>query len=108
MAITITSLNGGAAKTRSYTGGAKPVTKRYYTVLFDSSYPTGGESISTIFDDFKEVLAVFTTGPGTRLASTDYTADAEKLLLYTAVGTEASNGSDQSSITMRLEVVGYA
>ena len=108
MAITVTNVNEGAVKTRAYSGGSKPVVTRYYTVLFDSSYPTGGESIaSTIGADFKSIHFINVQGPASRLYAVDYTAGAQKLLLYTALGTEASNASDQSSITVRLEVAGY-
>ena len=54
-----------------------------------------------------EVVAVFVQGPASRLYAIDYTSGAPKILLYTALSTEASNASDQSSITVRLEVVGY-
>ncbi len=104
---TITPVSTSAAKTRALTGGTRPTTKRYYTFLFDSSYPTGGESLTTVFADFTEVLAVFVQGPASRLYAIDYTPSAPKILLYTALGTEASGSSDQSSITVRLEVVGY-
>ena len=111
MAITISQAAGTvgqAAKSPSLSGGAKPIIDRYYQIDFDSSYPTGGESISTIFDDFKEVLCITVEPRGSRLFEIDYTADAEKIKLYTAVGTEATNASNQSTITdVRLRVSGY-
>jgi hypothetical protein len=108
MAVTITPVQSGAAKNRAYSGGSKPITTRYYTMLFDSNYPTGGESIAaTIGADFKEIVFINVTGPASRLYSVDYTAAAQKILLYTSLSTEATNTSDQSTITVRLEVAGY-
>jgi hypothetical protein len=36
-----------------------------------------------------------------------YDRTNKKLLLYTALGTEAGNTSDQSSITVRIVALGY-
>jgi hypothetical protein len=75
------------------------------TFAFDNSYPTGGEDISALFNLFRSVSAVFVSGPATRLYEVDYTN--KKLKLFTAIGTEATNASDQSSITgVRLLAVG--
>ena len=76
------------------------------TFAFDSSYPTGGEDISDLFDGFREVKAIHVSGPASRLYEPDLTA--KKLKLFTAVGTEAGNGTDQSAITgVKLMAVGY-
>ena len=108
MAITVTQVHQGAVKSRAYSGGSKPVLTRYYTVQFDSVYPTGGESIAaTIGADFNSIHFIDVQGPASRLYSVDYTAGAQKILLYTALSTEVANGSDQSSITVRLAVDGY-
>lgn len=104
---TITPVHAGAGASPAYFGGDRQVVSDLHTVLFDSSYPTGGESIATQCAAFKEVLAVFVQGPASRLYAVDLTSGAEKILLYTALSTEASNASDQSSITVRIRILGY-
>lgn len=97
---------GKASKVKVYGGGSRPVTMRLYQLDFDSSYPTGGESISDIWNDFTEVLAIFTEQRGARLFEVNYST--KKLLMYTAVGTEATNASNQSTITdVRLWAIGH-
>ncbi len=97
---------GKGGKRRMFSGTPRPVVVRYYTFDFDSSYPTGGESISSIFDDFQLVLQITPEQRGSRIFAVDYSG--KKLLLYTAVGTQGGSASDQSTITgVRLEVTGY-
>lgn len=65
-------------------------------IVGDSSYPTGGEDISNIWDNFAGGLLkgmfvgqpVSTADTG-KLAAIDFTN--KKLLLYTALGTELGN-----------------
>jgi hypothetical protein len=78
---------------------------------FDNSYPTGGESLSDIFDFFNSVTGVsrlkgiimeqpIIVGAQTgKFLKVDYTA--KKVLLYTNASpyAEVANGSDQSAIT---------
>lgn len=75
------------------------------SITFDSSYPTGGESLTGA--DLKLELGLtvmqFEQHPS-RIAYYDYTN--KKAVLYTALGTEASDTSDQSSITVRYRAVG--
>lgn len=80
---------------------------------FDSSYPTGGESISDIADQFGEFLGIWmedpvnSTGTGKHIVI-DYTADAEKALLYTEAAAEVANASDQSNAaSLRFFAWGY-
>jgi len=74
----------------------------FVTIAFDSSYPTGGEPIdATVLDSigFSQVdyIAPQTTNlAGTRLVT--YDRVNKKLLLFTAVGTEAGSASNQSTI----------
>lgn len=79
-------------------------------VTFDSSYPTGGESFTVADVDpgessssaFHVVLAEQNNATATvnRLATYDYAN--KKLLLLTALSTEAANASDQSTIILRV------
>lgn len=74
-------------------------------VAFDSSYPTGGEPIDkTIVGADGQLVDIILPNPvseqGNRLARWDKANS--KILLYTALGTEATNASDQSSITLRI------
>lgn len=80
---------------------------------FDSSYPTGGEDISDIFDQFAECLAVQFDQPLTgaqtgKFIKVDYSG--QKALLYTnaSPAVEVVNASDQSAITaLRFVAIGY-
>lgn len=67
-------------------------------VTFDSSYPTGGEAITpsdfNMSSDVDVVLVASNTGA--EVVAWDDAND--KLLVYTADGTEATNSSDQSSV----------
>lgn len=53
-------------------------------IAFDDSYPTGGESISAIADEFAELLGIFFENKAGYSFSADYTANAEKVLAYHA------------------------
>lgn len=82
---------------------------------FDSSYPTGGESISDIFDMFATsgLLFLFIEQPLSgaqtgKFVKVDYTN--KKLILYTnaSPAVEVANASDQSAITgLRFCAIGY-
>jgi hypothetical protein len=81
-------------------------------VLFDNSYPTGGEAFtgSMIGLDLEVndlvPLAVTTAGAisPTKLVVFDHVNS--KLVLYTAAGTEATNASDQSTVRVRVRAEG--
>jgi hypothetical protein len=84
-----------------------------YTFAFDNSYPTGGEDISGIWADFKEVLAVLVDKPPYVAATgkniiVDKTA--KKLMLYdnAAAPAQVANASDQSLVVgVGLIAIGY-
>lgn len=78
------------------------------TLTFDSSYPTGGESISEITDFFRgsQADSIVFEQLSNRIVTFDRTA--KKALLYTALSTEAANASDQSSIVVRFIAIGPA
>jgi hypothetical protein len=79
-----------------------------YTFDLDSSYAAGGEDISGIWDDFREVWAIIpasgeTTVADQRYYSVDYTN--KKLIVYTTGATQTSG--DESAVTgIRLVAVG--
>lgn len=111
MAVTIT-------KAGSTGGGSSPVYARFgmpadvtvYTVAFDSSYPTGGEDISSIFTSYKSVLAIFVQNHDLTIADNRmFIADlvGKKLIVLSAINTEQANASDLSALTnVKLLVVG--
>lgn len=87
-------------------GGSRVTAKRYYTIDFGTHYPVGGADISSIFDEFNDVFQITCSPVSGRFVIPDYTN--QTLLLYTAIGTAASDDTDQSSITdIRLTVEGY-
>ncbi len=76
---------GRGSKRQLLVGGARPLVRRFYTVAFDSSYPTGGEDISSIFGDFKSVVQITTSDNlGTTRSVIDYST--QKIMLFTGVG----------------------
>lgn len=77
------------------------------TITFDSSYPTGGELLVPADFGFDvQVDAVISLGSqlGNRYVAWDPSTD--KLRLYTALGTEAGNTTDQSTIVVAVMVIG--
>ena len=75
-------------------------------VTFDASYPTGGEAITAAnFGFTQEVTTVqVIANRGTETAQWDK-ANA-KLMVHTADGTEATNGSDQAAVTVTVVAYG--
>lgn len=71
------------------------------TLDFDSSYPTGGEAIAASdFGGYYVLLDLWVEATGAEVPK--YDPDNEKVLLYTADGTEAVNASDQSAVSVRF------
>jgi hypothetical protein len=101
MALTIT-------ENLSTVFGAKRVV--FATVVFDSSYPTGGEVLAASdFDSltaFEEVGILSSSPAGTEVVVWDRTNS--KLAVFTADGTEQGNGTDASGVDgVQLIVIGY-
>ncbi len=73
----------------------------YGVIALDNSYPTGGEAIApqTINSLMNAIhgMSLGINTAGTRLLVWDQTN--QKIKCFTAVGTEAANASDQSTIT---------
>lgn len=113
MAVTITDqaeAPGKAGKSIARIGGATAGLVRVYQVDFDTSYPTGGENISEIWNDFSSVLGIFVQPADTTVADNRmFIPDLvnKKLIMLTAITTQASDTSDQSAVTkVQLLVVG--
>lgn len=68
------------------------------TISFDSSYPTGGEAIAPADLGFETQIdsVVFGVPSIARLVGWDQAN--KKAKVYTALGTEAGNGTDQSTL----------
>lgn len=77
-------------------------------VTFDSSYPTGGEAYDYSIFGFDRILHhIEVEGvniAGNRLVVNDHANS--KILLFTALGTQATDDSDQSAITVRATAFG--
>lgn len=102
----VTGVGEGAQGPPIFGGSTRVQQIRSYTFDFDNSYPTGGESISAIWNDLRTVNQIFVSTIANRIPVVDYSG--KKLKLYTALGTEASDTSDQSSITgVKLTAIGY-
>lgn len=115
--VTLDAAGPGQASTRPVLAQtprvAKILTGRF---SFDSSYPTGGESLSDITSHFREVLVILMeqpiltgaqTGKFLRVSGSGTTWVAQ---LYTnaAPFAEVANTSDQSLITnLRFVAIGY-
>jgi len=77
------------------------------TVTFDNSYPTGGEAIAKSdvgFDVSVDAVIPMGSPNGNRLFQWDPVN--KKMKLFTALGTEAANASDQSTIVLPIVVLG--
>lgn len=62
-------------------------------VAFDSSYPTGGEDISDVANQFpRQLLGVVWEGSGGYQFETDYTANAEKVKAFYGDNNNAADG----------------
>lgn len=75
-----------------------------------TNYAVDGESLASIWSDFTDVLYIgveqkdTSTAADNRMLTVDYSA--RKLLIYTAITTEAT-ASNQGVVAARLFVVGY-
>jgi hypothetical protein len=75
-------------------------------VTFDNSYATGGESLLPADLGLKALRWVDAQqeGVGTRICQFNYATST--LMLFTALGTEAGSGTDQSTIVVRVLAFG--
>ncbi len=95
MALTIVNTSDALGPQARSVGALKAV---FANITFDSSYPTGGEAIAATDIGLARIDGCVAAGQaaGSRLFQWDQTN--KKLLVFTAVGTEAANASDQSTI----------
>lgn len=114
MPVTITDAQGtlGAGVKAPLMFGASRVAKvKVYTVAFDTSYPTGGEDITAVFNDFTEVLGIWVQNHDLTIADNRvYIPDLtnKKLIVLDAFNVEEGSGTDLAAITnVRLLVVGF-
>jgi len=84
------------------------------TFDFDNSYPTGGESLAAVFDQFTSPLGMLIEQPIIAGAQTGkfikVNMTTEKVQLFTNASpfAEVANASDQSAITgLRFVAYGY-
>jgi len=94
-----------------------------FTITYDTSYPTGGESIASavagspysvlrVVDNIDIQDSIAPGGTGGFSAGdiahgiVDYTAAAQKILLFIN-GTQVSNGTNSSLIILRCVAEGY-
>ena len=78
-------------------------------ITFDSSYPTGGEALGTAELtklDLSQIDFVIPVGNVLGNRHVVYDRANKKLMLFTALGTEAVNASDQSTIIVNCLVIG--
>lgn len=109
---TLTTNVTGHGKTKPvYSLGANKALKVISgTFVGDSSYPTNGEDITDVFNQFPGgLLALFIdskpqTADTGKLASVDYTN--KKLKLYTAFDTELGNTITWANTTIRFVAIG--
>lgn len=75
-------------------------------ITFDNSYPTGGESLAAADVGLSSIEYVKAEQKGVASRICEYDYANSKLMLFTALSTQAANASDQSTIVVRALVVG--
>lgn len=76
------------------------------TVTFDASYTTGGLTVGPAQLGMVRIDSLQATPQnGSNLVAWNPTTG--KLLLYTAIATEAANASNQSTVVIGIDVVGH-
>lgn len=101
---------GKGAKKQVFAMSGRPLKLAVYDYDQDTTnYSVDGESLAAIWSDFTEVLYIgleqkdTSTAADNRMLTVDYSA--RKLLIYTAITTEAT-ASNQTVVAARLFVVG--
>lgn len=102
---------GKAARKPMFSGAAKPLVAKVYEYnMGTDNYTVGGNDISTIWDDFSDVVYIGVEQKDTNTAGDrrDFSVDysGKTLLVYTAFNTE-STATDQGVCTVALFVLGY-
>lgn len=108
MALTITPRTAEVTGQQRITAGGFHFV--FAQLTFDNSYPTGGEALGAAelkalgLESYVFAVIPLLNTAGSRLVT--YDPATKKLLLFTAVGTEAVNASDQSTISVPVLVIG--
>jgi hypothetical protein len=109
----------GASGRPVFAQSPRPIKVVTGTYAFDSSYPTGGEDISDIFNQFANLSSTSgllgllfdqpLTGAQTgKFLKVDYTNKKVQLFTNASPAVEVTNASDQSAITgLRFVAWGY-
>ena len=92
-------------KSRDEIGGS--LRHWYGTMTFDASYVTGGLLITPAAVGMQRVFQAYTEANPAASRIATFAPATGKLLLFTALSTEAAAASDQSTITVPVHVVGY-
>lgn len=74
-------------------------------ITFDNSYPTGGEALAAADVGLSKIEYVRAEQKGVANRICEYDYANSKLLLFTALGTQAANASDQSAIVVRALIL---
>lgn len=114
MAVTVTKMAVGPAKgarSVAMAAGSAKTTWEVYKLAFDTSYPTGGEDISSIINEWKDILWIGVATFDITIADRrEYIIDKtnKKIIVLDAFNTEEGDTTDLSTLTdVRLLVVGY-
>lgn len=81
-------------------------------VTFDSSYPTGGETVTPAnlgltYVEYAETNVITATGGGVNVTNAKYDKANQKTLLYDETPAEVANTSDVSTTVVRHTAFGY-
>lgn len=100
MPVTITPVNG--AKSVSGT-----IREEFYDVQFDSSYPTGGEPITSKDFGLLSIYGASVVGGNTACMPYRVAFDLSTSKLYVeTAGAQVASATDLSGVTVRLRVTG--
>lgn len=108
MAATVTKI----FNTRDFIPGlAHSVHTAVGKVVFDTSYPTGGEAVDLQADlslpaspTIKSASAVIVAGTASGFGTAEYDTANEKVLLYDAAGAQVANTTNASTVTVLVTV----
>lgn len=83
----------------------------FATVTMDSSYPTGGESVTAAQLGLSSVhrcdaQVAVATGGGVNVANANYSVTTNKVLLYDETPAEVANAADVSTTVVKLIAYG--
>lgn len=104
---------GAGTKIDSYIIGNKRVKVYDFVLGTGANYPTGGEPLAPSLVGLRRFISVKPCGSpkatsgGATARDISYDHTNAKLQIYTTGSAEAANNSDQSTMTARIEFVGY-